>query len=215
MRTQAAGGKCKCSSPYLHSAVLIWIAAHQHSRCHISPKTQQLMQNSCIWMHGALQETGLAYERCEFKTEIWPSWPFTLHAVIPHNTACKAPLQVHNSRTLQCLRKKKRKQSEQCCLWTKNYRGMLVSIKSSVLLRAGCKDSMIKAGKWDGSVFTINLISFCCAYTHTYVYRIEMPQYILSQMTAAAYTHLWACTMRAAVGSHWLWWHSTHIQQSR
>lgn len=112
---------------------------------------------------------------------------------------------------------KKRKQSEQCCLWTKNYQGMLVSIKRAALLRAGwVKDSMIKAGKgikWDGSVFTINLISLCCVHTHTH--RIEMPQYILSQMTAAAYTHLWACTMRAAVGSHWLWWHSTHIQQSR
>lgn len=34
--------------------------------------------------------------------------------------------------------------------------------------------------------------SLLCVYTHThiYVYRIEMPQYILSQMTAAAYTHL-------------------------
>lgn len=32
--------------------------------------------------------------------------------------------------------------------------------------------------------------SLLCAYTHIYVYRIEMPQYILSQMTAAAYTHL-------------------------
>lgn len=169
MRTQAAGGKCKCSSPYLHSAVLIWIAAHQHSRCHISPKTQQPMQNSCIWMHGALQETGLAYERCEFKTEIWPSWPFTLHAVIPHNTACKAPLQVHNSRTLQCLRKKK-ESNQSSAVFELRITEACSSALSSVLLRAGCKDSMIKAGKWDGSVFTINLISFCCAYTHTHIY---------------------------------------------
>lgn len=70
---------------------------------------------------------------------MWALWDRNLifrHAVRPHSTACKAPLQVHNSRTLQRL-KKKQKQSEQCRLWAKNYRGMWVSVDTELFVLNG------------------------------------------------------------------------------
>lgn len=94
-----------------------------------------------------------------------------------HGTARKAPLPVHNSRTLQLQqRKRKSKQSEQRCLWAQNHQAC-----GSVWDRQFFSVFRELQSGWIGS---------------------ETSRCVLSQTTAAAYTHLWACIRRAAGGSH-------------
>lgn len=93
----------------------------------MTTNAEQLHTNAG-WFAG--DRVGLGFELCESRTGMWPSGPLTLHAVIPHSTACNAHCKC-TTVGLQGLKKNRSNQSS-AVFEPRINQGMWVSARADV-----------------------------------------------------------------------------------
>lgn len=159
------------------------------------------MQSSCRWRSFAGDQVG-----------VWASWVrdryltfMTLHSACCHtNRVQLVMLQMHNSRTPTFKKNNKKPEAVRAA---PSLGQELTKARRASSLR------VIWKSNWDGSTWSDAAMGLC------FFYMLKTERKCLGVFLVRwrrLHTHTSEhANMRAAVGSHWLWWHSTHIQQSK